>query len=101
MKEDRNVIREYLKRKYPLNTHILNLDMTFDYIGGLCTRFLSNPEYLGFKIIDFDNDEIKKIEENIRNFENDETKYLYYFYKESQKVIDILKKYYYEDGKRK
>lgn len=100
-RNDKKIIKKYLNMKYPNQTHLLNLYDTFDYIAGLCIRFLRYPKCLDYRIIGFSKEEIIEIEKLINFYENEDINYLRKFYHKTSEAILILKKYYNEDGIRK
>lgn len=101
LKADKLFIESYIAQKYPPCTHDLELNMTFDYLGGLCTQFLSKTRQLSHKIIGFDHNEIKKIDEYIKNNDNEDGQDTLIFYLMTKTAILILKRHYNEDGTRK
>lgn len=51
----------FLELNYPSGMHALNLDLTFDYYAGLCSRTLRNCNDLEWKVYSQDADEEEKI----------------------------------------
>ena len=96
-KEDKKIIKEYLKMKYPILAWDHNLDETYDYIGMQCWEFLHNYKNLESKLCDFSAEEKNKIESEIQK-NKPESEELNDFYQKSLQVIKILNKYYNEDG---
>lgn len=101
LKADKLFIESYITQKYPPCTHDLNLDMTFDYYGGLCTQFLNNKKVLSHKVIDMVAEEKEKIEEYIKNNNNENGHDTLIFYLMTKTAVLILQRHYNDDGTRK
>lgn len=98
---NKKIISDYLKLKYPSYTHMLDLDLAFDTIGGFCIRYLRKEKIVNFKIIDFSKEEKSKIEKFINSYSDEDTNYLKIFYNKSLVVIKILNDYYINNKKMK
>lgn len=101
LKADKLYIESYIAQKYPPCTHVLNLDITFDYLCGLCTQFLKKAKQLSNKIIRLDESEIKKINQYIEKNNNEDGRDTLIFYLMTKTVVLILQRHYNDDGKRK
>lgn len=101
LKADKLFIESYIAQKYPPCTHALNLDMTFDYLGGLCTQFLKRKKQLSNKIVRLDEDEIKRINQYIERNNNENGSTTLIFYLMTKTAILILQRHYNEDGSKK
>lgn len=91
--DDKKVIKQFIKTKYPSSVHVLNLDLCFDYYVGICTNLGKNIKeknsfYLlssNEKIIIEDYIEINKYKECGKEMSE--------YYSLLLNIIDILKKY--------
>lgn len=101
--EDMENVKKYLVMSYPPYTHDLNLDLAFDYFGMVSSDFLKYPKKLRLPYpLEFCDEEIVEIEKITRYKETDEyAKKLYEYYKSSLDTIEIIYKYYDENGIRK
>ena len=68
--------------------------MDIDYLVGLCTRFISRSKSLDFKLFLLEDNEKTKIENYIKNGDDDDK--IYYFMMLA--VQDVLNKYYDYNG---
>ena len=94
--------KSFEERKYPLAIHKLNLDMEVDYIIGLGKQFESGSKKLTCEIYDMSLNIKNKINEYISdNSNNYDGKDMLIFYLMMKIAIQILLKYYNEDGTMK
>ena len=100
-REDKKKIRKYLDMKYPIQYHDLEIELILYYIAGLCTSALRNFKDLGHCILDIDDESKFNIEKIISSEKNEDTEYLSLFYSKTIEAIELLKKYYNEDGTKK
>lgn len=98
--EDRKILKLFLNLRYPRGTHELGLDITFDYYAGLIDQALRNIHDLGHRLYPLSSDiEVlisTYINSNLSNENGKEMKQYYYLLCVS---IDILRRYYNEEGK--
>lgn len=101
--QDRMFIKSYLNQKYPPCTHDLDLDMTFDSLGGLCFHFLKKRKTLpcSLKTIDMTQEEKRNIDKYIKENDNKSGQDTLIFYLMTKTAILIFKRHYNDDGTRK
>ena len=93
-KKDIRIVKTFVKCPYPKFITALDLDMDIDYLVGLCTRFISRSKSLDFKLFLLEDNEKTKIENYIKNGDDDDK--IYYFMMLA--VQDVLNKYYDYNG---
>ncbi len=106
-KEDRKVLKEFDYLCYPRDTHLLRLDLFFDYYGGMVYNLLS----FRYRFLKWDtanekmlppeetDEDVIKIKEYIeRNKANDYGIEMKDYWDSLTKIVEVLKKYYPGNG---
>lgn len=98
---EKEIVKDFINKKYPQATHELNLDDIFDYYAGLCQRMLLGKTNLNYSVDSLNNNEeqiiINYISENRGSKKGIEMEL---YFESLKKAINILQKYYAIDGKK-
>lgn len=98
---EKEIIKDFINKKYPQATHVLNLDDVFDYYAGLCQKALLGSLNLNYSISSLSSTEeqiiVNYISENSSSKNGMEMELYFELLKKS---IGILQKYYTIDGKK-
>lgn len=94
--------KSFEKIKYPIAIHQLSLDLEVDYIIGLGKQFQKRTKKLTCELYDMSSNTKNKINEYLsNNSNNDNGKDMLIFYLMMKTAIQILLRYYNEDGTMK
>lgn len=96
LKKDKEIVRHYYNLRYPDYIHESGLYEMVDFLAGLCSRFLKNHKkdlpYRYDMFLWCRDDEVRKIIESYNS------KALSSFYNEMILCLEVLSKYYNNDG---
>lgn len=98
---EKEIIKDFINKKYPQATHELNLDDIFDYYAGLCQKMLLGKLNLNYSIASLSSNEEQIIVNYIsENKSSQKGKEMELYFALLKKSISILKKYYTIDGEK-
>lgn len=95
---DKLFFKSFEEQKLPIIVHELNLDLGIDYIIGLGKQFQKDAKNLNGPIIDIKKDTKVKIDSYIGNNKNENGQDMHIYYLMIKTAIQILLRYYNEDG---